>query len=285
MTFTGKTQTFCLIGQPVEHSMSPTMWNPALQELGLDFIYIAFDVHPDQLKEAINGIRALGIKGVNVTIPHKEKVMSFLDEIDPFAQKLGAINTIKNEDGYLKARNTDADGAKKSLLDAGCIISNKKVLMIGAGGVARALCYMLSEEAEKIVLLDIIEEKARKLANEVKEKMNADIIGKLSNESTIEEEIKSADILINATPIGMHPKTDATPVPKNFLHPDLFVFDVVYNPLITKLLKEASEIGCETLSGLDMLVNQGVIAFEWWTGKSPNAELMKTKIIDFLGIK
>jgi len=285
MTLTGRTHTFCLIGHPVEHSMSPTMWNPALQELRLEYVYVAFDVPPDQLKEAINGIRALGIKGANVTIPHKENVMRFLDEIDPFAQKLGAINTIKNEDGYLKARNTDADGARKSLLDAGCTISGKKILMIGAGGVARALCFVLSEQAEKIVLLDIIEEKANTLANEVKEKMNADVIGKISNESTIEEDLKSADILINATPIGMHPKTDTTPVPKKFLHPDLFVFDVVYNPLETKLLKEASELGCETLSGLDMLVNQGVIAFEWWTGKSPNAELMKTNIIDFLGIK
>jgi shikimate dehydrogenase len=285
MTLTGKTQTFCLIGHPVEHSMSPTMWNPALQELGLDYVYIAFDVHPDQLKEAVDAIRALGIKGVNVTIPHKEKIMNYLDEIDPFAQKLGAINTIKNEDGYLEARNTDARGAKRALLDAGCAVSGKKILVIGAGGVSRALCFILSEEAEKIILIDIIEEKAKKLADEVKEKMKANIIGKQSTERTIEEEIASADILINATPLGMHPKIDATPVPKKMLQPDLFVFDVVYNPLETKLLKEASEVGCKTLGGLDMLVNQGVIAFEWWTGKTPNAKLMKTKIIDFLGIK
>ncbi len=283
-SFSGHTKTFCLIGHPVEHSMSPTMWNPALQELGLDYVYVAFDVHPDNLRKAVDAFRALDIKGINVTIPHKETIIKYLDEIDPIAEKMGAINTIKNENGYLKARNTDAGGAKKSLLDAGCTISGNNILIIGSGGVARALCYTLSEEAEKIVLTDIIEEKAITLANEVKEKMNANIIGKMSNEATIKEEIKNADILINATSLGMYPKMDVTPVPKDLLHSDLFVFDVIYNPLETLLMKEAVEIGCKTLSGLDMLVNQGVLAFEWWTGKTPNSSTMKSKIIDFLEI-
>ncbi|MFX1258561.1 MAG: shikimate dehydrogenase [Promethearchaeota archaeon] len=283
--FSGHTKTFCLIGYPVEHSMSPTMWNPALHELGLDYIYVAFDVHPDNLKEAVEGFRALEIKGINVTIPHKEKIIPFLDEIEEVALKIGAINTIKNDDGYLKAKNTDAGGARKSLLDAGCIISGKKILILGSGGVARALCYILSEEADDIVLTDILEEKAITLANEVKEKMDANIIGKLSNETIIKEEIEDANILINATPIGMYPRINVTPIPKKLLQSDLFVFDVVYNPLETLLMKEAAEIGCKTLGGLDMLVNQGVLAFEWWTGKTPNSTLMKNKIIDFLAIK
>ena len=279
------TKLFCLIGHPVEHSMSPTMWNPALRDLGLNYVYIAFDVHPDNLENAIKGIKALNIKGINVTIPHKEEVMKYLDEIDPMAQKIGAVNTIKNEDGYLIGRNTDAGGAKKSLMDAGCNLNGKRVLCLGAGGVSRALCYILSEEVDKIILTDLYEERAQTLAKEIKTKINIDIEAKLSDEATINHEIKIADILINATPIGMLPKIDQSPVPNELLHENLFVFDVVYNPLETKLMKDAKKMGCNILGGLDMLVNQGVLAFEWWTGKSPDSKLMKEKIIQFLGLK
>ncbi|TFF97281.1 MAG: shikimate dehydrogenase [Promethearchaeota archaeon] len=282
---TGKTKLFALLGHPVEHSMSPTMWNPALEDLGLDYVYVACDVHPNNLKSAIEGVRALDIKGVNVTIPHKENVIKYLDEIDPLASKMGAINTIKNEHGYLKARNTDAGGAKKALLDAGCQIKEKNILILGAGGASRALCFTLAEEANRIHLTDIDKEKAEKLAEEVKDKLDANIIGEKATDTFLHKNIQNADILINATPIGMYPKIDDIPISKNLLHSDLFVFDVIYNPLKTKLRKEAAKIGCKTLGGLDMLVNQGVLAFEWWTGRKPNAELMKKKIIDFLGIK
>jgi len=282
---TGKTKTYCLIGHPVEHSFSPIMHNAAFKELGLDYVYVAYDVHPDNLEKAVNGFRSLDIKGINVTIPHKETIIKYLDEIDPIAEKMGAINTIKNENGYLKARNTDAGGAKKSLIDAGCEISGKNILVLGSGGVARALCYILSEEANKIILTDLIKERAVKLASEIKKKMNTNIEGKKVSNEILKAEIKNTDILINATPIGMYPKVDASPISKDLLHNGLFVFDVIYNPLKTQIIKEAAEIGCRTLGGLDMLVNQGVLAFEWWTGKTPNNELMKNKIIDFLGIK
>ena len=285
MSYSGKTKVFCLIGHPVEHSFSPIMHNANFQHLELDYVYIAFDVHPDNLEKAVNGFRALNVKGINVTIPHKETIIKYLDEIDPIARKMGAINTIKNDNGVLKAKNTDGDGARKSLIDAGCEISGKKILILGSGGVARAICYILSKEAEKIILTDIIEERAINLAKEVKDRMKAEIIGKLSSETNIKEEIKDTDILINATPLGMYPKVNASPISKELLQSNLFVFDVIYNPLETKLMKEAAEIGCKTLGGLDMLINQGVIAFEWWTGKSPNSTLMKNKIIDFLGIK
>ena len=245
--YSGKTKTFCLIGHPVEHSMSPTMWNPALQDLGLDYVYVAYDVHPDNLEKAVHGFRALDIKGINVTIPHKEKIIPFLDEIEEVALKMGAINTIKNEDGYLKAKNTDAEGAKKSLIDAGCQISGKNILFLGSGGVARALCYILSPDAKKIIMTDIITERAIAVAKEIKEQMGANVEGKKTSDNVLKEEIKKADILINATPIGMYPKVDATPIPKDFLHSNLFVFDVVYNPLETFLMKEAAEIGCKTL--------------------------------------
>ncbi len=284
-SITAHTKTLCIIGHPVEHSMSPPMHNAALQELNLDYIYVAYEVHPENLENAVNGFRALDIKGINVTIPHKENIIKFLDEVDPIAKKMGAINTIKNEEGYLIAKNTDATGAKKSLLDARCTISGKNILFLGSGGVARALCYILSEDANKIVMTDVIEERAKTVAEEISKKMSANIEGKKSSMNIIKEEINNSDILINATPIGMYPKVDDSPISKEFLREDLFVFDVIYNPLETRLMKDAADIGCETLGGLDMLVNQGVLAFEWWTGKTPNNVLMKNKIIEFLNIK
>ena len=281
---TSQTDMLCVIGHPIEHSMSPIMWNPALQELGLDFIYVAFDVHPDNLEKAMIGIRSLEIKGVNVTLPHKKTIIQYIDEVDPLALKIGAINTIKNEEGVLKARNTDAGGAKKSLLEMGLDLSGKNVLILGSGGVSRAIAYILAEEANKIVLTDLIEKRAKLVANEIKDSLKVDIEGYLSNKDIIEKYIKKTDILINATPIGMYPKVDETPVPKNLLHDDLFVFDVVYNPLETRLMKQAAEIGCKTLGGLDMLVNQGILAFEWWLNKKPSKDLMKNKIIEYLGL-
>ena len=281
---TSHTKILCVIGHPIEHSMSPTMWNPALQELELDYVYVAFDVHPDSLEKAINGIKSLEIKGANVTIPHKKEVIKYIDEVDPIALKIGAINTIKNEEGILKARNTDAGGAKKSLLDMGFRISGKNILILGSGGVSRAIAYILAEEANKIVLTDLIEERAMTVATEIRTNMKVDIEGKLNNRDNIEEDIKKADILINATPIGMYPKVDETPISRELLHDDLFVFDVIYNPLETRLMKEAAKIGCATLGGLDMLVNQGILAFEWWLNKKPNKDLMKNKIIEYLGL-
>lgn len=282
---TSKTKIFCVIGHPIEHSMSPIMWNPALQELGLDYVYLAFDVHPKNLEKAISGIRSLDIRGINVTLPHKETVIKYLDEIDSIASKIGAINTIKNDEGTLKARNTDADGAKKSLIDAGCNISGKNIVFLGAGGVARSLAYIMAEESNSIILTDLIEERAIAVANEIKEKMKVNIEGKISNKDTINESLKKADILINATPIGMYPRVEDTPITKDMLNADLFVFDVVYNPLETRLIREAAEIGCQTLGGLDMLVNQGILAFEWWTNQKPKKSLMKKKIVEFLGLK
>lgn len=282
---TGTTKTICLIGHPVEHSFSPIMHNAAFKKLGLDYVYVAYEVHPDNLESAIKGMRALDIKGMNVTIPHKQEVMKYVDEIDPIAEKMGAINTIKNDNGVLKARNTDAGGARKSLIDAGCELSGKNVLILGSGGVSRALAFILAEDVGQIVLTDIVEDLAIGLAKEVSEKTGANIEAIISNDATLKEEAEKADILINATPLGMYPKMDASPIAKELLHKDLFVFDVIYNPLETKFMKEATEIGCKTLSGLDMLVNQGVLAFEWFTGKTPNSKLMKEKIVEFLGIK
>ncbi|MGV9171377.1 MAG: shikimate dehydrogenase [Promethearchaeia archaeon] len=280
----GTTQILCLIGHPVEHSFSPIMHNPALKELDLDYVYTAFDVHPSDLEKAVNGVRALNIQGCNITIPHKETIIPFLDEIDPLAAKIGAVNTIKNENGKLIAKNTDSIGGKKALKEAGCVISDRKVAFFGAGGACRALSFVLAEDAKEIVIFNRTVSRGKNLAEELQKKMDIKAKGLALDDQSIEKELKDSDILVNTTPIGMHPDVAESPIVKEILHRDLFVFDVIYNPIKTKLLKDAEQIGCKTLGGLDMLVYQGALGFEWWTGHTPNISLMKTALKKHLGI-
>ena len=281
----GHTRVLCVIGYPIEHSMSPIMHNAIIRELKLDYIYLAFNISPDNLNLAVNGFRAFNIIGINVTLPFKQKIMNYLDDIDPIAQKIGAVNTIKNDNGNLSGRNTDAEGAKNALVNAGYTTSGKNLLILGAGGAARALTYILAEGLNKIIIANRTEKRAIKLAKELKKIFGINVEGKWNSNSVLKEESKKADILINTTPVGMYPSVEKSPIPAEFLHKDLIVYDIVYNPLETKLMKDATKIGCNTIGGLDMLVNQGALAFEWWTNKKPNIDLMKNKIIEFLGMK
>ncbi|MHA1339016.1 MAG: shikimate dehydrogenase [Promethearchaeota archaeon] len=296
---TAKTKILAVIGDPIEHSMSPTMHNAAIEELNLDYVYIAFNVKKENLKQACDGFRALNIKGINVTIPHKVEIMKYLDEIDPIAKGIGAINTIKNDNGKLIAKNTDGEGFIKSLEDVGFNVENKKCLILGCGGAARAIAFMLGTKAKEIILTDIIPDAAEKLYNNLTEfysKNNtSNLIGNKQplfrkialNSETMKNELENIDLLVNATPVGMHPKTDKSPLDdlNVQLNKNIFVFDVVYNPLKTKLLKDAESAGCQYLGGINMLVNQGAIAFEWWTGYKPNTELMRKAAIKKLNIK
>ncbi len=284
-TITAKTKILGVIGHPIEHSMSPIMHNTAINDLKLDYVYLAFDIKPQNLSKAIDGFRALNIKGISVTIPYKEAIIGYLDEIDPIAKNIKAVNTIKNEDGFLKARNTDGAGGKRSLIENGCGLSDKKVLFIGAGGAARALSYFIAEDVAQIIFLNIRKERSKLLAKELNVRTGVKTFADAISNYNLKKFCATSDILINTSPIGMYPKIEETPVAKEFLHKDLFVFDVVYNPLETKLLKDANEIGCKTLGGLDMLVNQGILAFEWWTEKIPKKELMTNSVKKFLGIK
>jgi shikimate dehydrogenase len=285
MFATAYTKVLCIIGYPIGHSMSPIMHNAAIRELKLDYIYLPFNIHPDNLNHAVDGFKVFNIIGINVTIPFKQTIMKFLDEIEPLAQRIGAVNTIRNDEGYLIGKNTDAEGALKAILDARYSISGKNILLLGAGGAARALAYILAKDANKIVIANRTEKRAINLANEINKYFDIKIEGKNNAKNVLKEETKDAEILINTTSVGMYPNVDQSPIPPEYLHEDLFVYDVIYNPLRTKLLDAASEKGCKTLGGLDMLINQGALAFEWWTNKSPNVNLMKDKIIEFLGMK
>ena len=249
------TSLFCVIGNPISHSLSPVMHNSAFADTGYKGVYLAFNVK--DVASAVAGIRGLGIKGVSVTIPHKLTVMEFLDEIDESAIKIGAVNTIINRQGKLFGSNTDYLGATNALLEK-TSIKDKDVIMIGAGGAARAIGYGILSEGGRLTIVNIIEDEGKQLARDLGVKYYP------------LQEYKDYDcqILINATPIGMDPNIDE--------------MDVVYNPLKTRLLKEAEDIGCITIGGVSMFVHQGVAQFELWTGKKAPVDVMRKTVLDAL---
>ena len=285
MEINGKTQLIVLIGNPVEHSLSPKMQNAAFRKLGLNYVYIAVRVDNNKVKEAVEGIRAFNIKGANVTVPHKINVMPFLDEIDPVAENIGAINTILNKDGHLYGTNTDGIGAVRSFEEEGVEVEDKKIVMIGAGGVARPLIYNFAPKTKDFVLFDIAEGIVQTLAQELNRKIKVNIRGFKSDPAKIAKELQDADIFINATPVGMHPKESMSIIDKHLLRKDLTVFDVVYNPLETKLIKDSKSVGAKAIPGLMMLVYQGVAAFELWTGQKAPVLLMKQMVLEGLGLR
>ncbi|MBE9513261.1 MAG: shikimate dehydrogenase [Chloroflexi bacterium] len=284
MVISGKTRICGVIGDPIEHTMSPVMHNAAFKELGLDYIYIAFRVRKEELGKAIHGMTALNIRGLNVTIPHKVAVIPFLDELDPLAQKIGAVNTIVSDDGVLRGYNTDATGFLQALRDKGVEPEGKNIVILGAGGVSRAISFILADRGANLVILnrplelDWAEELAQEIFNTFKKEVNALEL----DEENLATALEGADVLINATSIGMSPNIDDTLVPAKLLKSSLVVFDVVYNPLKTRLLREAGAAGAKTIGGLDMLVWQGALAFEKWTGQKAPVDLMKKEAIKAL---
>jgi len=266
----GRTKITGLFGYPVEHTLSPAMHNAAFTELGLDYCYVPFLVHPDYLEYAVKAIKALNLSGVNVTVPHKEKVMPFLDEINEEASFIGAVNTIVNSGGKLTGYNTDGRGFMQSLLEGGTSIEGKDILIIGAGGASKAISYYLSQKAKTLYLYDIDKYKVEKLVQD---------LNNIFNNVYIIENISSIDrfhIIINATPLGLK-KEDPLPFDTTLLRTEQTVCDVIYKK--TRLLEEASKKGCVTLDGMGMLLWQGVFAFELWTGKKPRVEVMRNALM------
>lgn len=276
MKVTGRTRVCALIGYPVEHSLSPIMHNAAFQHLGLDYVYIAFSVPPERLGEAVSGIRGLGIRGVNVTMPHKISVIKYLDDLDEGAKMAGSVNTILNDGGHLTGYTTDGLGALYALKYAGVDPGGRKVVILGAGGASRSISFALANHVRELVILNRTLERAINLVNELRKVFDLTNIraGPLSD-SILEAELRDADILINATSVGMKPNADETPVKAELLHRNLIVFDIVYEPLETRLLKEAKSIGAKTVDGLSMLVFQGALSFEIWTGVKAPVEVMR----------
>lgn len=273
-----------LIGDPVEHSMSPVMHNAAFSSLGLDYTYLPFRVEKENLAKAIDGVRALNIRGLNVTIPHKVAAISLLDELDPLAERIGAVNTIVNNNGILKGYNTDASGFLKALLQRGIEPRGKKVVILGAGGASRAISFILSERGADLVILNrqLEMDWAVELASSISRFSVKEVKALELSKQNLKAVLEDADILVNATSVGMSPNINQTPVPKRLLKLGLVVFDIVYNPIKTRLLAEAEEAGAKTIEGLGMLVWQGALAFELWTGLKPSAEIMKAEAVKAL---
>lgn len=268
-----------ILGDPVEHSLSPAMHNAAFKKVGLDYIYLPFHVTPGNLPGAIDGLKSLGLRGVNVTIPHKVSVIPLLDELEPIAKNIGAVNTIVNNNGYLKGYNTDAAGFLKSLSAKDIEPSGKKVVILGAGGVSRAISFILAEQGADIEILNRGPniERAQKLSDNLSSNSKNKIRITPLSEINLKQALKCVDILINATSVGMNPDTDNSLVPQELLKPGMVVFDAIYNPVKTKLLKDAEKTGATVVGGLDMLVWQGALAFELWTGiKAPVNTMMNT---------
>ena len=278
----GKTKVCGIIGDPIEHTMSPVMHNAAFKNKGIDYVYLAFRVKKEELGKAIEGMRALDIRGLNITIPHKVTVIPFLDELDPLADKIGAVNTIVNDNGVLRGYNTDATGFLQALLERGIEPKGKSVVILGAGGASRAISFILAERGSSLVILNRTWDKAKICADRISETFQRKATALKLNRENLAAALSQADILVNATSIGMSPNINETPVTSNLLKPGLVVFDIVYNPIKTRLRREAEAAGATVISGLDMLVWQGALAFEKWTGLKAPVELMREKVIKVL---
>ena len=268
MKITTKTKICLIIGDPVEHSLSPAMHNAAYEALGIDdkFVFTAAHVRPENLKEAVAGVRVLGFRGLTCTIPHKVEVMKYLDKLDDTAKKIGAVNTVVNNNGTLTGYNTDWLGVitpiKKMLPD----LTGKKAAVIGAGGASRAMVYGLKKEGATVKIFNRTVERAKKLAEEFN--CEAGSIDDLS-------ELENYDIILNSTSLGMGEKISESPVSLEFLNDKQIVFDAVYTPYETQLLKDAKAKGAKVIHGLDMLLHQGTAQFELYTGQKAPEEVMR----------
>ncbi len=272
----GKTRIVGIFGYPVEHSLSPNMHNAEFKSKNLDFVYVPFPVKPENLKSAVYSIRALNLTGVNVTVPHKQTVIKYLDDISQEAKLIGAVNTIHNSDGKLTGYNTDGPGFIESLKrDGKYEPSGKNAFILGAGGAAHAIGVMLAKSGVRtIVIYDIVKTKRQKLVKHLKKFFKKCLISSIEiNSPKMPEIMDNTHILLNVTPVGMH-ESDPLPFDINLLHKNMFVYDVIYNRE-TKLLKYARKKGLRTLNGLGMLVRQGAISFEIWTHRKPDLNIMK----------
>lgn len=280
MRISGKTQIVGILGHPIHHSLSPIMHNAAFEALGLDYCYLAFDVKPELLRKGVEAIVALQMVGVNVTIPHKEKVLRYLDELSPEARLIGAVNTIEHREGRLFGHNTDGMGFIRSFQEAfGESVEGKRVLLLGAGGAARAVAIQLvSQGVSEIIVANRTYIRARRLVKAIGEHFpqTSALAIRLQPES-LEKICQRMDILINSIPSGLTPDEPVLLSPKSF-RSETLICDLNYNPPATPFLKMASEAGCKTVNGLGMLLHQGALAFKIWLGREAPLSVMRAAL-------
>lgn len=277
MDINARTQFCGVIGNPVEHSLSPAIHNAAFQKLGLNFVYLAWQV--EMIGDAVKGLRALGnFRGASVTIPHKVTAVPFLDDVESTARHIGAINTIVSDKGRLTGYNTDATGALRALHDGGAAGKGQRVVMLGSGGAARAIAFALAAEGaiERLDLLGIDDRERKTLADDLRSKTALAVHEAQLHEDTLKQVLGHSQVLIHCTPIGMSPKVGNSCVPPQLLHRGLTVMDIVYNPRETQLLKDAKAAGCPVIPGLEMFLHQAAAQFELWTNREAPTDIMRT---------
>jgi len=275
-----KFKVCALLGFPAHHSMGPAIHNAAFEALGLPFVYVAHDVAPADLAAAIAGIRALGYRGLSITMPHKVAALELVDEVDAMARAIGCINTVVNQDGRLVGSNSDGQGALDALGRAGISTQGRRVLVLGSGGAARAVAMTVAMRGQPAALeiLGAVEDELSRLGRDVAERAGASVDARRLDDKSLAEATARADVLLHCTPVGMTPDTGRSLVPRELLRPGLAVFDAVYNPRRTLLLEQASERRCRVVEGMEMFLGQAMVQFELWTGQPAPAEAMRQVI-------
>lgn len=280
---TGRTGLTCLLGSPVSHSVSPAMHNESFQYYGLDYVYLAFDVAPEQFDQAVDGLIVMNARGFNCTMPHKRRMYERADVLSEEAQLIGAVNTVVQKDGVLTGYNTDGRGYMTAVKDAGHDIIGKKMTLLGAGGAAASIVAQAALDG--VPRIDLIARKGnswdaiREVADRVNQRTACEVcMYELADTEQMKKSIQESRILVNASSVGMSPHEDGCLISdESWLYPELIVSDVIYNPKKTRLLRMAEHAGCRTFNGMYMLLYQGAYAFELWTGKNMPVELIKEK--------
>ena len=280
---TGHTGLCGLLGSPVAHSISPMMHNEAFRQLGLDYVYLCFDVGTDQLKTALDGLKTIGFRGLNVTMPDKNLAAQLMDKLTPAAKLTGAVNTIINDDGILTGHTTDGVGYMRAALDAGFDLTGKSMTLLGAGGAATSVLVQAALDGLKEITVFNIKDQFWDRSEALIERVNAETNCKvrlvdLADQDALAESIQKSHILTNATSVGMAPNTDRCIIKDDAVfRPELIVSDVIYNPRETLLLKKAKACGCPTFNGMYMLLYQGAESFKLWTGQEMPVDIIKAK--------
>lgn len=284
-TITGHTQLTGLLGSPVRHSISPLMHNTAFESLGIDCVYLCFEVDESNLKEAVEGLRTVNIKGFNLTMPNKNKILEYLDDLSPAARLIGAVNTVENRDGKLIGHNTDGLGFMQCIAEQNISVKGAEITLMGIGGAATAICTQAALDGADTIHIFARKESRHMpriltlIENLKKECECKLLIHDNEDHETLKECLKNSSLLINATSVGMAPNTDACILPDaSYLHKNLAVADIIYNPWETKLLAMAKKAGCVAFNGYPMLIYQGAEAFKIWTGQEMPVELVKEKL-------
>ncbi len=279
-TQNSKLKTIAIIGDPIEHSLTPRIQNAALREIGADILNLAFRVRPESLGNAVRGAQALGFLGLMVTIPHKENVLALCDELDVSARDIGAANLLHfRGDGAIVGYSSDGWAAVKSLEEEGAKIEKARIVILGGGGAARSLALTFARAgAQSLVLLNRTVERAARIAEEAAS-LGISAVAAILDDETLEKHLAAADLIVNATSVGMHPQYDETPIPARFLRAGHTVYDIVYNPLETRLLREAKAAGATPVDGLGMLIYTNVRAVEVCAGLQISAAIMRSEAL------